>query len=119
MPGKKRVVAQFGMLVERQVISKEVQVMREQRGKTTLFHADNLRRFTLPEIAVMHQECIRLPVKRRCNRRLRGGNGGQDAADFRPALHLQAVWRVVAEASALQEFVQMGLELGAGNQVDS
>ena len=63
----------------------------------------------------MHQKRIRLPVNCRVNRRLRGGHGGEDAADFRPPFHLQAVGRVIAETGALQQFVQVGLQLVAGN----
>ena len=75
--------------------------MREQRGKATLLQADHLRRFAFPEVAVMHQERVCLPVNRRGYCRLRGGDGGKDAADFRLAFDLQAVWRVVAKAVGL------------------
>ena len=103
------------MLVKRQVVGKEIQFMREQRGKATLFHADHLRCFAFPEVAVMHQERVCLPVNRRGYCRLRGGDGGKDAADFCLAFNLQAVGRVIAETGALQQFVQVGLQLVAGN----
>ena len=119
MFGKVGVVAQLGVLVKRQVVGKEVQLMREQRGKATLLQTDHLRRFAFPEVAVMHQERVCLPVNRRGYCRLRGGDGGKDAADFRPPFHLQAVGRVIAETGALQQFVQMGLQLVTGNHVDS
>ena len=102
MAGKERVVAQFGMLVKRQMVSKEVQVMGEQRGEAALFHAHHLRRFAFPKVAVVDEQRVRLPVNCRVNRRLRGGDGGEDAADFRPPFHLQAVGRVITETGALQ-----------------
>ena len=89
--------------------------MREQRGEAPLFHANHLRRFAFPKIAVVNEQRVRLPVNCRVNRRLRGGDGSEDAADFRPPFHLQAVGRVIAETGALQQFVQMGLQLVTGN----
>ena len=61
----------------------------------------------------MHQKRVRLPGYRRLYCCLRGGNGSKNAADFRPALYLQAVGRVVAEAGDLQEIVQMGFAVSS------
>ena len=101
------------------MVARQIDVVRQQCGNALFLPAGNHGRLAFPEHAVVHQQHLRVAGGGKINRRARCGDGGHDGADFVRAFHLQAVGRVIAETGALQQFVQMGLQLVAGNHVDS
>ncbi|MNY38646.1 hypothetical protein D3C86_1732840 [compost metagenome] len=83
----------------------QVDVVRQQRFKAVTLHAANDRRFVFPEITVMHDHRIRLQTHRFIQQRLACRDAGDNFLHRFTPFHLQAVGTVVAEAGAVQLFI--------------
>ena len=64
-----RVIAELGMVVERQMVGEQVQVIGQQQFQAPVFAAGNLRRLVAPEVAVMDQHGVGTPVERSLQKR--------------------------------------------------
>jgi hypothetical protein len=86
------------MRIERQVIRKQADVVRQQGGHATLAKAGQATIFTFPEPAVMHQNGVGLVFDSRVDQSLAGGDATNDRAQRGPSFHLQSVWAIIVEA---------------------
>jgi hypothetical protein len=60
-------------------------------------NAHDAQIFAFPEIAMMHQHCVRLMFDRCVQQRLTGGDATDQRFHLGLPLYLQAVWAVIAE----------------------
>ena len=96
-----------GWQIERQVIGDQVDLGTEQHGQTRPLRADHARILAPPEEAVVHEKGIALLVAA-CSITARlAVTAHGPGCDRRPAFHLQAVWTIIVEAAASQQFVQV------------
>jgi len=112
-PGELRVVTQFGVAIERQMVSNEVDVVPEQRLQTRLANAGDAAILAAPEPAMMDEDGVRATFDRRVQQRLTGRYAGDQAPDLRASFHLQAVWAIIPEAPCLQQIVQVACQFVA------
>ena len=114
-PAQLRVVAQFGMGIERQVVRKQVDVVCQQQLQPLLHPARDAAVLPAPEQAVVHKDGVGLRCNGRLDQRTAGGHAAHHAPDLGLALDLQAVGAVVLEALGLQQAVKRLQKLTAVN----
>ncbi|CAM2149334.1 hypothetical protein PT2222_210077 [Paraburkholderia tropica] len=102
-----RVIAELRVAVERQMVGKQVEVVREQCLQATIFAPRDLRRLVLPEVAVMDQHGVGAPLERGFQKGQRGGHAGRDLLHAPPPFHLQPIRAVVLEPPGFQKIVQI------------
>ena len=100
------VVAKFGVRIQWQVIGKQVDVMRQQQGKSLLHPARDTSVLTTPEQTMVHEDGVCIRGDSRFDQRQTGGHTRDDPADLRTALHLQAVRSVVLESGRFQQSIK-------------
>ena len=105
-----RVVAQFKVGVERQVIGVEADVMLEQQADAAAACAGDAPVLAFPEIAVVHQQRIGAGGDGRLDQRLAGGDPGDEAGNACAAFHLQPVWAIIVEAWNLEQRIEIAGE---------
>ena len=96
---KLRVVAEFGVRIQRQVVGQQADVVLQQMGNAALLDAGDGGIFVAPEIAVMNEDGIRPPGRRRFQHGLRGRDAGGDTPHFRPPFDLHPVRAVVTKTA--------------------
>ena len=89
------------MRVQRKVIGKQIDVMRQQQGQALLHPASHTPILGAPEQSVVDKNGVRV----RCNGGLNQGTAGTDAGNdpvhLGTTLHLQAIGAVVAKSLRL------------------
>lgn len=98
-----RIVAQFGMRIQRQVIRQQADIVLQQVSEPALLDAGNRLIFIAPEVAVMHQDRIRPPGRSRLQYMLRCADPGGNTTDLGTPLHLHSVGAVVTKPAYLQQ----------------
>ncbi len=114
--GQLGVVAQLRMGIERQVVSKQVDAMRQQQAQSLAHPTRDAPILATPEQAVVHHDGVGLGV----NGGLYQGPAGGDATDeqmhIAVALDLQAVGAVIAELFGLEQGVEgLAQNFGVGH----
>ena len=109
------VVAQFGVGIQRQVVGEEVDVVRQQARQTLLHPAGHTAILSAPEQAVVHEDSVGTGRHGGVDEGKAGGHAGDDLAHRRFALDLQAIGAVVTEECRLQQGVESGEQLLAGD----
>ncbi len=66
-----RVITEVRMHIQRQMISKQIDVVLDQRPEPLILAPGDLRRLVAPEVAVMDEHGIRAPLARRLEKRER------------------------------------------------
>ncbi|MNK78159.1 hypothetical protein D3C87_977790 [compost metagenome] len=97
-----RVISQFGMVIQRQVESHQVDVGAKQPFQARMFLADDPGVLVFPEIAVMDQDGIGAGLDRRVDEGQAGRHAGHHVGDLRSTLHLEAVRAIVLETRNFQ-----------------
>jgi len=115
-PAELGVVAPLSMGVQRQVVGKQVDVMRQQQLQPLLEPAGHAAVLSAPEQAVVHEDGIGLRGDGRFDQRAAGAHAADDACNLGPAFDLQAVGAVVLEALGLQQAVKGLQKSGAGDR---
>ncbi len=100
------VVAPLGMRVQRQVIGKQIDIVRQQQGQALFHPAGHTAILPAPEQAVVHEDRIGLHVDCSFDQRSARGHAGNDLADLGPPFHLQPVGTVIRETLGLQNGVE-------------
>src|SRR3989338_2435519 len=98
-----RVVAKFGMCVQRQVICQQTHVVAQQLRDASFPDAYDGGILVAPEITVMHQDRVRTPCNRVIQHPLRSRHPGGDTLHFRATFHLQSIRAVILEQAGLQQ----------------
>ena len=93
------------MRVERQMIGKQIDVVREQCRQSRAARAGHARLFTAPEITVMHQDRVGRVVARRNQQIERRRDACHNRTNLRAPFHLQPVWAIIAETAHLERLV--------------
>ena len=106
-PAQLGVVAEFGMDVQRQVIGEQVEFVRDEQRDARAAGAGEAGILALPEIAVVHQDGIRVVCERALNQFEACGHAAYDAADFTTPFHLQPIWAIIPKSGDLQQAVQV------------
>ena len=101
-----RVIAQFGMGVQWQVVGEQVDVMLQQQRQPLLHPASHAAILATPEQSVVHQDGSGLRIDCRLDQRTAGGDTSDQAPNFGPAFDLQAVGAIVAEQLRLQQAIE-------------
>ncbi|MNS90386.1 hypothetical protein D3C72_1244360 [compost metagenome] len=101
-----RVVAQFRMGVERQVIGKQVDVVLDHALDALLHPPSDAPVIPAPEQAMVHKDGICPGGNGRIDQRARRGHAAHQLADLGLALDLQAVGAVVLESFGLQQGIE-------------
>jgi hypothetical protein len=101
--GELRVVAKFGMRIQRQVVGQQADIVPQQVRNAAFLDAGDRRILAAPEIAMMHQHRIRAPGSGRVQQALRSSDTAGDLAHLGSPLHLHAVGAVIAKAVCLQQ----------------
>ena len=104
--GQLRIVAQLGVGIQRQVVGEQVDVVGQQQRQALLHPAGDPAVPAAPEQAVVHKNRIGLRRNGRLDERAAGRDAGDDFANLRPPLDLQAIGAVVLEALGLQQRVK-------------
>ena len=81
--------------------------MVQQRLQPPIFAAGDLRRFVLPEVAVMHEYGIGAPLDCRVEECLRRRYAGRQFAHAARAFNLQTIRAIVLEAPDFKQIVQI------------
>ncbi|EKE17692.1 MAG: hypothetical protein ACD_10C00317G0001 [uncultured bacterium] len=105
--GQLRVITQFRVRIERQMVSQQVDVMANQSPQTLPAYPGDATIVTFPEIAVMHQNGIGISRHRRIKQSLAGRHSGDNALHLAASFHLQAVWAIIPKLTGLQKLIQI------------
>jgi len=100
-----RVVTQFGVGIEWQVVRKQADIMTQQRLDTALLHTRETIIFALPEKTVVDQQQVSMLRYRCIDKRLAGGNPADDFVYRTPTLNLQTVRAIILESLRLQQVI--------------
>ena len=103
------------MRIQRQVVGKQADVVRQQALQALLHPAGNASVLPAPEQAVVDKNGIGLLGNGRIDQRPAGGHAADDARNLRLALHLQAVGAVIFEAFGLQQCIERLQQGVSGN----
>jgi hypothetical protein len=109
-----RVVAEFRMRIERQVIGEQAYVVAEQEAEPLLHPAGHAPVLAAPEQAVVHEDRIGLGKDRSLDQRAARGHARDDLAHRGAAFDLQAVRAVVLEALGREQEIERMQEFVAG-----
>src|SRR5690554_2406358 len=93
--GELAVVAIFRVVIERQVVGHQVDVVIQQLLDAVLLHAADGLVFAFPEVAVVDEDHIGVLFHRFVDQRLRCGYPGHDNAYALTAFYLQAIRGVI------------------------
>ena len=110
-----RVVAQFGVGIERQVVGEQADVVRQQQAQALLHPAHDSPVLATPEQAVVHEQGIGARGNGSLDQGAAGRHAADDALDTVLALDLQTIRAVVLEALGLQQPVQATQQFVTGN----
>ena len=102
-----RVVAVFGMRIQRQVVSEQADVMLQQQANAATARAGDAPVLAFPEVAVVHQQRIGAHADRRLDQRLAGAYSGNEAQNPGAPFHLQAVWAIIAKARHFEQLIEV------------
>ena len=102
-----RVVAEVGMGIEGNMVGHETDIRLQQRSQAPLAQSGDASILAAPEIAVVHQQQIRIVRYRSIDQRLTCRNAGNDAPYHGPSFHLQPVWAIIPKAFCHQQFVEV------------
>ncbi|MCG3119596.1 MAG: hypothetical protein ALAOOOJD_02034 [bacterium] len=105
-PRQHRVVADFGVGVERQMRAVQIELGFDQFFHPAKMRADNFFRL-LPKQAVVHEQQIEVPGGCCRDSFLAGIDRGRYALNFFPSLYLQTVLRIVGKLADLQVRVEI------------
>jgi hypothetical protein len=94
-----RVVAQFRVRIERQMIGQQVDVVSQQSGQALTPDTGHAAILALPEIAMVHQDGIGISGHCSIQQGLAGRDAGNQANDPVASFHLQTVWAIIPELS--------------------
>ncbi len=108
-----RVVAQFGVRIERQVVGKQIDIVRQQQRQPLLHPAGDAPVLSAPEQAMVDKNSICLRGNRRLDQGPAGGDAGDDFSHAGPAFHLQAVGAIVTKAPGFKQGVKSLQKLSA------
>ena len=108
-----RVIAQFRVRVQRQMVGKQVDVVRQQQSQALLQPADDTPVLTAPEQAMVNKNRVGPRRNGSFNQGPAGGHPGDDFSHAGCALHLQTVGAVVTKTLGLEQGVKGLQELGA------
>ena len=107
-----RVVAEFGVRIERQVVRVQVDVVGQQTLQALLQPAGDSPVVASPEQAVVHQHRIGFGVDGRIDQRAAGGDARHEAPHLGATLDLQTVRPIILEARRLQQRGQVRIDFG-------
>jgi hypothetical protein len=105
-PAKLCIVAPFGVCIQRKMVGKEVDIVRQQQCQALLHPAGHAAILATPEQTMVHEDRIRLGSYRRFDQRPARRHPGDDLADALPPLDLQAVRSVILETLGLQHGIE-------------
>ena len=105
------------MGIERQVIGKKTDLAAKQRRQPTTPDSGNPPILAAPEIAVMHQQGIGIPICRGINQRLARGNTCDQTTNLLASFHLQSVWAIILEAPRIKQPVEIFVKLVPRHEV--
>lgn len=83
-----RVVTEFGVCIQRQMVGKQTDIVLEQMGYPSFLDAGDGGIFTAPEIAVMNEDGVRPPDRSSLKHSLRSSYAGGDTPHVRATLDL-------------------------------
>jgi hypothetical protein len=106
--GQLGVVAQFWMRIERQVISKQVDAMRQQQPQALAHPTRDATILAAPKQAVVHHDGIGLGVNGRLYQGPASGHAADEQLHIAVALNLQAVGAVIAKLVGLEQRTALG-----------
>lgn len=105
------VVTELRVTIERQVVGEEVHVVRQQNFQALVLGRHHARVFAAPEVTVMHEDRIGARSHRRFEQGQARGHAGDECPDPRAALHLQAIWAIIAEAGNIERLREVARQL--------
>ena len=100
------VIAQLRVCIQRKVIGKKVNVVRQQQGQSLLHPPRDPPVLATPKKTMMNEYCVCMRRDRRLNQRTTGGHTRHDFADFLNPLDLQAIGTEVLETLWLEQCVK-------------
>lgn len=100
-----RVIAQFRVRIQRQMVCKQTDVGTQQTRQPAPFHSSHTGILALPEIAMMHQQRIGPGRDRGINQRLTGSDTAHQFAYFTATLDLQPIRAIVLEVVDIQQLI--------------
>ena len=109
--GELRIVAQFSVCIQWQVVGEQTDVMCHQHSNTAAFHIDQTRIFATPEIPMMYQDRICTEGYCGLQESKRSSYTTDQFAHFTPAFHLESIWAIITKVGDIQKLVQIGFEL--------
>jgi hypothetical protein len=101
-----RVIAQFGMGIQWQVVGEQVDVVRKKQGQALLHPAGHPAVLAAPEQPVMHEDGIGSGLDRRLDQCAAGGDAGHQSPHFALALDLQPIGPIILEPFGLEQAVE-------------
>src|SRR5690606_31156235 len=114
-PRQLRVIAEYRVSIQRQMVADDVQAMRQRKREPGLAGTDDPRILALPEPPVVDQNGIGVALDGSAQQCLGCGDTGNDAADGIAPFDLQAVGAIIAKTRRLQGGVQPCCKLGGGD----
>src|SRR3954468_3440277 len=105
---EKRVVAELGMGIERDVVRGEVDVVLEQRAQSLGQHRREPRRLEVPEEAVVHEHELGVQLDRALAQLSLRRDAGDHPRDLARARNLEPVRAQVRVRTGVQEIVERG-----------
>ena len=92
-----RVVAEFRMCIQRQMVGEKVDIVLQQKCQTLLHPAGNASILPAPEQAVVHHDGVSPLLNGRLDERTAGSDSGNQRPDFLTPFYLEPIGTVIFE----------------------
>ena len=108
-----RVVPQFGVRIERQMVGEQVDVVRQEQRQPLFHPTSDAAVLAAPKKAVVYKDCVRLRSDGSFNQRPTRGDARNHLANIVCTFDLQAVGTVIPKTLRLEQIVKALQKLSA------